>query len=635
MKLMYILLFSCLLNVLSGQSNPLDSLINDLKKIEKDTVFVDALLDQAWVYRRIDPAVSLGLLRYLEQFEQENTFTYREDVKWYYYSLIYKEQYNFQDSEANILKYIDYHASRKDSLRLVYGHYALSNLYFDFKQLDKSMEAALEVMELNKFRPDTIQLVNMNRRIGSILAELEQFEKAMTYHDKAKALSLEKKDYYLLADVYNDIGLIYEQTGPVDSTLFYYSKYLQLATQYGTEHQQLYANYNLGAVYGDIAKYDTALQFFEKSLVLAQTTSSNLMYDFSLISLADVKTKLDDPEAALKLLNQIDIASKPINVQEDIYQKLYLAHSAESNYKEALDNHLQYKALSDSLLNQDITKQVNELNIKYESAKKDQEIINQQLELKNSRLLLLVLGGLIGIGVMAFLLWNRNQTYKANLLQEKSKNQELEIQGLRKEKQLISMQSILEGQEEERRRIARDLHDNIGSMMAAIKFKILTKKDDNTQLDQMVGQVSEEIRRISHNMTPLAFGLSGLEGAVNDLAQQLKKSGLSVSNHIRDLNRIEDKDKSIMIYRIFQELINNILKHAQATQVKMSSKLQENVLTIQVEDNGNGLPNEHWEKSNSLGLKNIKSRVSYLGGEIELDNTRGTSLNIQIPQMLS
>lgn len=620
---------------LSGQSGQLDSLINELQKIEKDTAMVDALIDQAWAFRRVDPEVSIGLLRYLESFEQENDFHYREDVKWYYYSLIYKDQSDLEKSESNINKYIDYQSERKDSVRLVFGQYALSNLYYDFSLLDKSMKAALVVLEMNKDLRDTTLLINMNRRVGAILTELDQFEEAMEYQSRAKALSLAKADYYLLADVYNDIGLIYEQTGPVDSTLFYYNKYLELSKEYGSEHQQLYANYNLGAVYSDLEEYRTAQTFFEKSVDLAQKTNSQLMYDFSIISLADMKTKLGLPDEALALLNTMKAEDKPTNVQKDFYQKSYAANYAKGNYKEAVDYHQKFKTLSDTLLNEDITRQISELNIQYESEKKDQEILTQQLKLRNSRLLLLVLGSLIGLGVLAVFFWNRNQAYKANLLKEKSRNQELEIEGLRKEKQLISMQSILQGQEEERRRIAQDLHDNIGSMMAAIKFKILTKKEENGQLDEMVGQVSEEIRRISHNMTPLAFGLSGLEGAVNDLAQHLKRNHIEVRNETKNLNLIDNKDKAIMIYRIFQEITNNIIKHSGAAEVNMKSHIDENTLHIQINDNGNGLPTDVWEQSRHLGLRSIQSRVDFLGGSIDLDNSDGTLFNIQIPEVLS
>ncbi len=616
---------------LSGQSGTLDSLIVELKKIEQDSAMVDALIDHAWTYRRVVPEVSLGLLQYLEEFEQENNFKYREDVKWYYYSLLYKDQSNFEKSEDNLLKYINYNAQKKDTVRMVFGHYSLSNLYFDFKFLDKSMEAAFKVLDLKEGQKDTTLLVNMTRRIGAILTELNQYDEAMKFHNQAKALSLAARDYYLLADVYNDIGIIYEQTGPKDSMLFYYQQYLDLSTQYGSEHQQLYANYNLGAAYSDFDEYQKAHDYFEKSMILAQKTSSGLMFDFSKISLAHMKTKLGDFDGSLSILKTLDAATKSTNVQQELYQQLYEVHYAKGQYKEAVDYHQKFKIISDTLLNRDIAKQINELNIQYESEKKNQEIKAQQLELRNSRLLLFTLGALLGAIVLGFLFWNRNQRYKANLLKEKTRSQELEIEGLHKEKQLISMQSILTGQEEERRRIARDLHDNIGSMMAAIKFKIYSIKDDNEQLDDMVGQVSDELRRISHNMTPLAFGLSGLEGAISDLGQELKRNNIQVSNNTRDLEQIEDQDRAIMIYRVFQELVNNIIKHSEATQVQMSSSIEGPSLNMDIRDNGKGLDHQKWENSTNLGIKNIKSRIDYLGGEITLDNSKGTHFNLKIP----
>jgi signal transduction histidine kinase len=132
-------------------------------------------------------------------------------------------------------------------------------------------------------------------------------------------------------------------------------------------------------------------------------------------------------------------------------------------------------------------------------------------------------------------------------------------------------------------------------------------------------------------MTPLAFGLSGLEGAVDDLSQIMKSHHIQVSNRMKDLDRIEGEDRAIMFYRILQEMVNNIIKHSEASKVQLSSQVENDKLKIEIRDNGKGVSTEAWETGQNLGFKNIKSRITYLQGSIALDNTKGTRFNITIP----
>ena len=132
-------------------------------------------------------------------------------------------------------------------------------------------------------------------------------------------------------------------------------------------------------------------------------------------------------------------------------------------------------------------------------------------------------------------------------------------------------------------------------------------------------------------MTPIAFDMTGIDGAVNDLLLALENKGIEVINDLTGLNVFEDKQKAILLYRVFQEITQNILKHSGATKVVLESYVNEGELFISIKDDGVGIPIQIWNESTNLGLKSIKSRIHYLEGEIILKESNGTHLIIKIP----
>jgi len=218
---------------------------------------------------------------------------------------------------------------------------------------------------------------------------------------------------------------------------------------------------------------------------------------------------------------------------------------------------------------------------------------------------------------------------------------EQQIKQLEEEKKLLATRSLVEGQEEERKRIAKDLHDGIGVLLSTAKMQFTALKDkspENIGLVDKAGKLLEQaavdVRRISHNMMPSLLTKFGLNEAIEDLFEQLADiPGLSAKVSISENAGRIVENQEIMLYRIIQELVNNTLKHAKAKNISLNFSYDDDILNVQYADDGVGFEIGKDNKYLSLGMKGIESRISYLNGSINIESELGGGSHcyIQVP----
>jgi signal transduction histidine kinase len=239
---------------------------------------------------------------------------------------------------------------------------------------------------------------------------------------------------------------------------------------------------------------------------------------------------------------------------------------------------------------------------------------------------------------LMFFLWLNNLNKKRQL-------QQRQIEQLEQEKQLLSTQALLRGQEEERSRMAKDLHDGLGGMLSGIKLTLGAMKgnmvltEENARLFtgalSKLDQTISEMRRVAHSMMPEALLRLGLGQALNDYCNGLSESSADLTINYQQFGLEErlPNDTEIVVYRIVQELLTNVVKHSEASEALVQLIRQENLLMLTVEDNGRGFSVENAQKSFGSGLNNIRSRVGYLNGSIDTKSEpgKGSSFHIEIP----
>ncbi len=289
-----------------------------------------------------------------------------------------------------------------------------------------------------------------------------------------------------------------------------------------------------------------------------------------------------------------------------------------------------------------------DLETKYETAKKEAEIQKQQSELDRKTYQRNLLFGGLGLFVLlsgSFIwgLFSRSNRDKKIAIQAQN-IQTQKIESLEQEKKLLSMSSLLEGQETERIRIAKDLHDGLGGLLTTVKAhfgKIQSEIEKVESLDiyksanQMIDKAHDEVRRISHNLMPSDLRAGGLPVAVRQLVHEMKTvHELNTDFEMIGFNdaRIDEKVE-LSSYRIIQELTNNMLKYANANHAFIQISKFENEIQIVVEDDGVGFDYEKELESSGLGLKSIQNRVDQLGGHMDVVSEigKGTSVTINVP----
>jgi signal transduction histidine kinase len=251
------------------------------------------------------------------------------------------------------------------------------------------------------------------------------------------------------------------------------------------------------------------------------------------------------------------------------------------------------------------------------------------------------------IVVIAALLFFRNLQNKRRLLQAQAELQKQRIAELEIEKQFFAAQAVLKGQDEERTRLAKDLHDGLGGILSGAKYAFgnmknyfIITQEGAEAFDKSMAMLDKsisELRAVSHNMMPEALVKFGLDTALKDYCSSIQQSG-ALQVTYQSFGITDDsipKPSASVIYRIVQELLNNIIKHAAATTTLVQLVQKDNSLSITVEDNGRGFNKALLENAEGIGFKNIFNRITYLKGTVDFDTApgKGTSVNIEIPQV--
>ncbi len=325
---------------------------------------------------------------------------------------------------------------------------------------------------------------------------------------------------------------------------------------------------------------------------------------------------------------------KYVELQSNNYNELASVAQRQGHYQEAYEYFLKRSYLRDSLFAMEKTKQIEELNTKYESAKKEQQIQQQDSRLRMQNFLFIGIAGLILlIGLLI------NSQYRRNKLRQEA-NMKTELM----KQQEMSVKAVIEAEENERQRIAKDLHDGVGQMMSAakmnlsafeseVKFANEEQKQSLEKVIQLVDESCKEVRTVSHIMMPNALLKKNLAAAIRDFVDKLNNKTLQAHVHTEGLDDRMDSNIETVLYRVIQECVHNAIKHAGATTLDISLIRDKDGISGTIEDNGKGFDVADKENFEGIGLKNITTRIEYLKGTVDFDTApgRGTVVAFHVP----
>ena len=393
----------------------------------------------------------------------------------------------------------------------------------------------------------------------------------------------------------------------IPQAILEYQKKLMLAAQLGDKAELYNAFYELGACHERQNDLTKAIGFLQKAYTGAKADSINqVVYTSS------------------KLLSKIFYQQKKYDLA---YQYISAAHE-----------------VNDSIISQKNLEQLNFLEAGYQNAKKEKTITglklsNTQKELaviKRNRLLIIT--GMAATALLLLLgLMYRSNRQKILIAEKDQQIKGDQIKFLERQQQVVSLQSMVNGQETERTRIAKDLHDGLGGLFSTIKMQLSTLKHEEKSLEtnelfqksyELVDSASVEVRRIAHNMMPEVLIKLGLMQAIQELCNSINAGKLMrVSMQSYGMEQRMNASTEMMLFRIIQELLNNIIKHAFATEAILQFNRDGDRLSVTVEDNGRGF-NVQDNSDKKAGLESVKSRVNYLNGKLSIDSEKeiGTTI---------
>ncbi|MDF2380000.1 hypothetical protein JMG10_00880 [Nostoc ellipsosporum NOK] len=620
-----------------------DSLIRELSQTNlQDTSRAKSMMTLAINYETVDSALA-G-----QAYQQGISFAKDKGLD-FYTGMFYHNRGYFSWASGNqetALVYLDsaqYYLQKSDhpkrDLNTAVNWGITANVWRDRGNYKKAIECgynAIRIYEkigaINKLPFAYVDMANYHK-------EMNEFEKEEACARKALAasrltglaadyfasyyrvgLSLNMQNRYAEADLY------------LDSAARYYDDNFKMA---------LLVSYHLvrGLVDMNLNRLDSA----EVHSAWVVNASKKNAYAFGkiqgLLQTARVLTlKKSFPEAEKLLLEaETEIKGQGYSHLEVLLEYQSRLYEKWGKDAQALAYYKKMKEVTDSMASEQNKHYATQLEVEFETEKKESQIKLQQSSIRQKNILNYVFAGsTLLVLVLTFFIY---RTY-----QQKKRLQQQRIQELEIEKQLLATQSLLKGQEDERSRLAKDLHDGLGGLLSGVKLQlgamkgnlILTEEHGrifNNALNKLDESISE-MRRVAHNMMPEALMKLGLQHALQDYCESLSQSQpFQIETAFYGLENRLEPSVEIVVYRIVQELVNNAVKHSGATTILAQVMSQDNRITITVEDNGKGFEHSKLEEIRTAGLQNIQSRVNYLRGTIDIQSTpgKGTSIHIDCP----
>lgn len=486
--------------------------------------------------------------------------------------------------------------SRKDMRMLSLQYYNLAVDYANtLKNDDKALAYYKKSEEMARQCNDTTMIVTSLNGVTRRLASKEQFADAFVQAQEALRFAKASGVPFLLTQAYHGYATVLDASGKWNEAV----EPAQLAIRYAEET-------------GDFAQFMTSA-----------TTYSHILQQKS-----DYKTLKAFTEKVLTKAGGKD----HIEFLADIYGFSAEANYKLGNYKPAYDQLQQKLVFNDSILKVENNRIMADMEFRYQTAQKEKALSQNQLQLaqknlqlqKNREYIYYTLAALIVALLVAALFYIRYRT--------KKRIHQKEIQSLQQQKEIQLLQALMQGEEKERSRIAKDLHDGVAGMLAAVKMQLSTEEEElktlkgYTKALQLLNEATAEVRKTSHNLMPEVLLQHGLDKALRRYCNNISSASLQVHYYfIGEEQRYIDSFE-LSVYRIVQELLNNIFKHSRATEASVQLSVQDTVLSMSIEDNGIGFSKQQ-SQTGGMGLDSLKHRIQALNGNIEVSAETGGGVN--------
>jgi two-component system NarL family sensor kinase len=490
---------------------------------------------------------------------------------------------------------------------------------------------------------DSIQFYNgltiCYSNIASIYSNTEQYKNSLKYNLLAYQTAVLKNDTFSEGMIAHDVSIAFTKNNLSDSA----KTFAALALKYGNSIKDdfviSYAYKAFYEYYKSKNDWPNAAINAQQSLNYILQTSSKYDACFAYCNLAESALALKKNSEALVAIEKAEKYAKEVTsfqLNKRVYALYKEITAAAGDFKSAFYYAQLYQQNSDSVFFEKRNNTLNELETKYQTAQKETKIAQQKVEIQQSKTRFLVVTALMFIIVAGSLFLYLFLKQRQKLLQNK-------IITIEQQKKLELTQAIIDGEEQERTRLAKELHDGIGGLMSMLKLQFTNFKKSHTAIQEnaeyntaldLLNTASQDIRKISHALMPSALERLGLIDAVEQFCTSMQASaGFEIDFQHYNISERLPQRFELLVYRIVQELLNNIVKYADAKEVIIQLVKNENQFSIAIEDDGKGFDVSVIKNKDGIGLQSMQKRIELLGGKMDIDSAigKGTSVNIELP----
>jgi signal transduction histidine kinase len=535
------------------------------------------------------------------------------------------------------------------SLKDVYSKFCLlkANALVRLSKPKEALTVLYALLNEGEKHGDILTQIWAQNHIGAAYTSIGQYKEAQQWFYKALRMTPEPVSE-LYREVYcvvlSNIGVSYielykteSSKQNADSCEYYETMAINACREYEYISTLAFSLNLNGTILSYTNRTKEAESFLKEGLEIRKQIGDPYYIIIDMIGLGNFYLNTNQQERGVAICKEGITISNQFRLYAQLiplYQILAENYKAESNYTQYGETLKELVNLKDSLYKKNSADQLAEMEAKYEVQGKENIIIKQKYNLTRKNYFIYGALGLLFVTLL----------FSYFFLQNRRKTQKLKMQAFEMEQKRETTRSVMQAEEEERKKIAADLHDSVAQKMVAARLNLeafgnqLPVMDDDqkkifSNIDALLDQSCTEVRELSHSMMPQAFSRSGITDAVKDLLDKIERKDMQTHfSGQGDFKNIPD-DTALMIYRIIQECVQNALKHAKATKLDVAMIVENNEVDVTVEDNGIGFAATGLHETNSLGMKNIRSRIEYLNGKLDINSEpgNGTVIAFYIP----
>lgn len=547
----------------------------------------------------------------------------RENVPFLDYLYFKKAFYLFSRNETDAtivyaLKALEHLHPEENQRTDVTTYNLLGSAYYRKGNLETSLNYFLKIAAILENSDDKLKLGYLYSNIATILGETNNNEKQLEYLLKSYNLLEENNETRYIATVASNLGLCYYHKKNRTQGYYWSEKALKLAEESQDLVAKTQSYLTLSFLEKDLKK---SLEYAANSIKYADELKDKTHQSLAYYRYAEALNQLDEYE------NAAEYAEKAIKFASDTSDSITWGRASLTagniyynlgRKEEASDFYRNYINSADAITSAESVREINELQIKYETEIKEKQLAEQELKIEKqkSNLVFAVFGGSFLIVLLGGSLFYHRKT------------QQLKLNQLQQEKEKAILNSFILGEERERNRISHELHDGVAAMIGAAKMSLESiphlqegkKMEQLNKVKNILKRTHADIRHIAHNLLPTVLEKEGLIEATKQFVSEINDTEIikiTVSDKQSDINN-HSKQLQLMLFRVIQELVNNIIKHSQATQAHITFSDFQNGILIEVTDDGIGYDATEAENCGNQGLYSISQRIKSIGGNFKI-----------------